>query len=209
MRLPLVQTPPAGIWGSGGSPRLALSETWLGAPLANPDESLRALVLRYLAAFGPASVRDFQAWSGLTGAKMVFQGMKSELDLYQDEGGTELFDLPGASLPPADVPAPPRFVPEYDNLVLSHADRRRVIADDNRKKVFLSAARVRATFLIDGSVAGVWKIEKTKRSATLIVEPFTPLEPRDHDVLAGEGERLLRFATDGQPELDVRFASPS
>ncbi len=205
MRLPLVQTPPAGTWGKGGSPRFALPEPWLGARLADLGESLRALVLRYLAAFGPAGARDFQAWSGLTGAKALLQEMRPELVEFRDEDGNELFDLPDAPLPPADTPAPPRFVPEYDNLVLSHADRRRVIADDNRKEVFLSAARVRATILMDGFVAGAWRIEKTKKSAALIVEPFAPLAPQDRDALAEEGERLLRFATDGQPELDVGF----
>ena len=205
MRLPLVQTPPAGIWGTGGSPRFALPEPWLGARLADPGESLRALVLRYLAAFGPAGARDFQAWSGLTGAKALLQELRPELVEFRDEDGNELFDLPDAPLPPADSPAPPRFVPEYDNLVLSHADRRRVIADGDRKAVFLSAARVRATVLVDGFVAGAWRIEKTRKSAALIVEPFAPLAPEDRDALAEEGERLLRFATDGQPELDVGF----
>ena len=205
MRLPLVQTPPAGTWGTGGSPRFALPEPWLGARLADPEESQRALVLRYLAAFGPAGARDFQAWSGLTGAKALLQEMCQELVVFRDEGGNELFDMPGAPLPPADTPAPPRFVPEYDNLVLSHADRRRVIADEDRKEVFLSAARVRATILVDGFVAGVWRVEKTKKSAALIVEPFAPLAPRDRAALAEEGERLLRFATDGQLELDVGF----
>lgn len=205
MRLPLVQTPPAGIWGRGGSPRFALPEPWLGAPLDDPGESLRALVFRYLAAFGPASARDFQAWSGITGIKSELEKIKLELRLFRDEDGGELFDLPDAPLPPADTPAPPRFVPEYDNLVLGHADRRRVIADGDRKKVFLSAARVRATFLIDGFVAGVWKIEKTRKAASLIVEPFAPLSTEGRNILAEEGERLLRFATDGQPELNVRF----
>ena len=205
MRLPLVQTPPAGIWGRGGSPRFALPEPWLGAPLAEPGESLRALVFRYLAAFGPASARDFQAWSGITGIKSELEKMKPGLRLFRDEGGNELFDLPGAPLPPADTPAAPRFVSEYDNLVLSHADRRRVIADEDRKKVFLTAARVRATFLLDGFVAGAWKIEKTKKAAALIVEPFAPLSTKNRDALAEEGERLLRFATDGQPESDIRF----
>ena len=205
MRLPLVQAPPAGVWGRGGSPRFALPEPWLGAPLAGPDESVRALLFRYLAAFGPAGARDFQAWSGLTGMKDLLEETKPELRLFRDEDGRELFDLPGAPLPSADSPAPPRFVPEYDNLVLGHADRRRVIADGDRKEVFLSAARVRATILIDGFVAGVWKIEKTRKSAALIVEPFAPLSKEDRDTLAEEGERLLKFATDGQPELDVRF----
>jgi hypothetical protein len=205
MRLPLVQTPPAGTWGKGGSPRFALPEPWLGARLADPGESLRALVLRYLAAFGPAGARDFQAWSGLTGAKALLQEMRPEFVEFRDEDGNELFDLPNAPLPPADSPAPPRFVPEYDNLVLSHADRRRVIADGDRKAVFLSAARVRATILLDGFVAGAWRIEKTRKSAALVVEPFAPLASQDRDALAEEGASLLHFATDGQPELDVRF----
>jgi hypothetical protein len=205
MRLPLVQTPPAGTWGKGGSPRFVLPEPWLGARLADPGESLRALVLRYLAAFGPAGAKDFQAWSGLTGAKALLQEMRPELVEFRDEDRNELFDLPDTPLPPADTPAPPRFVPEYDNLVLSHADRRRVISEGDRKAVFLSAARVRATILLDGFVAGVWRIEKTRKSVALIVEPFAPLAPQDRDVLAEEGERLLRFATDGQPELDVGF----
>ncbi len=205
MRLPLVQTPPAGVWGRGGSPRFALPEPWLGAPLADPDESLRALLFRYLAAFGPAGVKDFQAWSGLTGARALLEELRPELSLFTDEDGRELFDVPGAPLPAADTPAPPRFVPEYDNLVLGHADRRRVIAEEDRKKVFLTAARVRATILIDGFVAGAWKIEKTRKSATLTVEPFVPLSSLDREALAEEGERLLKFATDGQPELDVRW----
>ena len=208
MRLPLVQTPPAGTWGTGGSPRFALPEPWLGARLADPDVSLRALALRYLEAFGPAGARDFQAWSGLTGAKALMREMQPELVVFRDEEGNELFDLPDAPLPPADTPAPPRFVPEYDNLVLAHADRRRVISDGARKEVFLTAARVRATILIDGFVAGVWRIEKTKESAALIVEPFAPPSSEDLAALAEEGERLLRFATDGQPELDVRFETP-
>lgn len=205
MRLPLVQAPPAGIWGRGGSPRFALPEPWLGAPLADPGESLRALLFRYLAAFGPAGAKDFQTWSGLASMKDLLEALKPELRLFRDEDGRELFDLPDAPLPGADTPAPPRFVPEYDNLVLGHSDRRRVIADEDRKKVFLSAARVRATVLIDGFVAGAWKIEKTRKTAALIVEPFAPLSTQDRQALAEEGERLLKFATDGQPELNVRF----
>ena len=206
--LPLVQVPPGGTWGSGAAVAYATAESRLGRPAAVSEASLRDLLFRYLAAFGPASARDFQAWSGLTGAKVLLQEMKSELDLFWDEDGNELFDLPDAPLPPADTPAPPRFVPEYDNLVLAHADRRRVIADKDRKKVFLSAARVRATVLIDGFVAGAWKLEKTREAATLVVELFAPFCAEDRDALAEEGEHLLRFATDGVPDLDVRFEEP-
>ena len=119
-------------------------------------------MLRYLAAFGPATVKDVQAWSGLVRLKDRIQELKPELRSFRDERGNELLDLPDAPLPSADTPAPVRFVPDYDNLILSHADRRRVIADEYRSKVFLSAGRVRATFLVDGFVCGTWKIRRTR-----------------------------------------------
>jgi hypothetical protein len=203
--LPLVQVPPGGTWGSGAAAAYATAESRLCRPPSDSGDALRDLLFRYLAAFGPASVKDFQAWSGLVRLKEPVDEMRGELRSFEDEGGNELLDLPDAPLPSADTIAPPRFVPEYDNLVLAHADRRRVIADEDRKKVFLSAARVRATILLDGFVAGVWKIEKTKKTATLVVEPFRPLSAENRGALAEEGERLLRFATDGTPELDVRF----
>ena len=203
--LPLVQAPPGGVWGTGGSPTHALAESWLGAPLADPKESLRALLLRYLAAFGPGSVRDIQTWSGLVRLKDPIEELKPELRIFRDENGNELLDLPDAPLPPADAPAPPRFVPEYDNLVLAHADRTRVISDEHRSRVFLSAARVRATFLLDGFVGGTWKIEKIKGAATLVIEPFEPLPEAARDALLEEGERLIRFVEDAAEAFEVRF----
>ena len=114
---------------------------------------------------------------------------------------------PDAPLPSGDAPAPPRFVPDYDNLVLSHAARGRVISEEHRKKVFLSAARVRATFLIDGFVRGAWKVEKTRRTATLVIEPFERLSRGDRDALNEEGERLVRFLAEpqGAETFDVQF----
>jgi hypothetical protein len=203
--LPIVQVPPGGTWGSGATAAYATAESYLGRPPADPDGALRALLVRYLAAFGPASVKDFQAWSGLVRLKGPVDEVRDGLLSFEDEDGTELLDPPGGPLPSAETPAPPRFVPDYDNLVLAHADRRRVIADGDRKKVFLTAARVRATFLLDGFVAGAWKIEKTKKAATLVIEPFRALSVEDKEALADEGLRLLEFSTDGEPTLDVRF----
>jgi len=133
--------------------------------------------------------------------------MRPELHTFHDENGNELFDLPDAPLPPADTPTPPRFVPDYDNLVLSHAERGRVLPDEHRKKVFLSAARVRATFLIDGFVRGAWKIEKTSKTAILLIEPFEPLSTEDRETLRDEGERLVRFVAEpqGAEMFEVRF----
>jgi hypothetical protein len=205
-QLPLVQVPPGGTWGTGGSPNHALTESWLGERLAAPNESLRALLLRYLAAFGPASVKDIQTWSGLVRLKDPIEELRPELRIFRDESGTELFDLPDAPLPPADAPAPPRFVPEYDNLVLAHADRTRVIADEHRSRVFLSAARVRATFLLDGFAVGTWKIERTKGAVTLVIEPFEPLPQEPRDALLEEGERLIRFVEDEAESFEVRLS---
>ncbi|HEX2729579.1 MAG TPA: winged helix DNA-binding domain-containing protein, partial [Rubrobacteraceae bacterium] len=174
------------------------------APVSKTEHP-RELLRRYLAAFGPATVQDAQAWSGLTRLGEAVEAMKPELRVFRDERGRELLDLPGAPLPSPDAPAPVRFVPEYDNLVLSHADRTRVIADEHRKAVFLTAGRVRATILVDGLVAGVWKIEKSRNLATLVIEAFERLSRQDHDSLTGEGERLVRFVGDDVKAHAVRF----
>jgi len=203
--LPKVQVPSGGRWGYSNRPPYTLAEDWLGRPISGTEEP-RALVFRYLAAFGPATVMDVQAWSGLVRLKDVVMGLKPELRVFRDEDGRELLDLPDAPLPPADTLAPVRFVPDYDNLILSHADRRRVISDEHRPRVFLSAGRVRATFLVDGFVAGVWKVEKSRRSATLVVEPFEPLTEATRDDLIEEGERLARFVESEARTVEVRFA---
>jgi len=173
-QIPLVQVPSGGVWGYSGKAPFTTPERWLGRSPSDSEDP-RGLVLKYLAAFGPATVRDVQTWSGRMRLRQPIEEMRAELRTFRDEGGNELFDLPDVPLPSGDTPAPPRFVPEYDNLVLSHADRGRVISEEHRKKVFLSAARVRATFLIDGFVRGAWKVEKARKTATRQVEPFEPL----------------------------------
>jgi len=202
--LPLVQMPPGGTWGVGGSATQMLAEDWLGQPLTPADEGLPDLIRHYLAAFGPATVADVQTWSGLPALKGAVATLKPELRTFRDEQGRELFDLPDAPLPSADTPAPVRFVPDFDNLILSHADRRRVLPDEYRKYVFF-APRVLATFLVDGFVAGAWKIERVKRMARLIIEPFAPLAEDVRLALTEEGERLLRFVEDDAEAFEVQF----
>jgi hypothetical protein len=199
--------PSGGVWGYSGKAPFTTADKWLGRSLSRSEDP-RDLVLKYLAAFGPATVKDVQTWSGRTQLKQPIEEIKHELRTFNDERGNELLDLPDAPLPSGDAPAPPRFVPEYDNLVLSHADRGRVISDEHRKRVFLSAARVRATFLIDGFVRGVWKVEKARKKATLIIEPFEPISAEDRAALIDEGERLVRFLTEpqGAETFEVRFA---
>lgn len=206
--LPLVQTPTGEAWGYSSRPPYALAEAWLGQT-PDPDEGAHEMIRRYLAAFGPASVMDFQVWSGLTRMKPTFEELRPELRTFRDEGGRKLFDLPDAPLPDADTPAPPRFVPDYDNLVLSHADRSRIIAAESRKFVFLSAARVRATILVDGFVAGTWKVEEKRGEAVLTVEPFRGLPAEARDALSEEGDRLIRFLRERAKAHHVRFEESS
>ena len=160
--LPLVQIPPRGLWGRSGGPRLARLETWLGAPL-DPAPDIDAMILRYLGAFGPASVADAQAWSGLTGLAEVFERLRPRLVTFRSEPGRELFDLPEAPRPDAEVPAPVRFLPQYDNLLLGHADRSRIVPDGARA-LALSPLWV-GSFLIDGMVAGTWRNSRTAASS--------------------------------------------
>ena len=193
--LPMVQVPSEGAaWGFSNRPPYATSEAWLGGPPSGP-QAPRELVLRYLAAFGPATIRDVQAWSGMVRLKEPVEALRPELQTFRDEGGNELLDLPQAPLPAPDVAAPVRFLPEYDNVLLAHADRTRIVADEHRSLVFLSAGRVRATFLVDGFVAGTWKVEGRGGSARLVIEPFRPLPEEERQALDEEGERLLGFLT--------------
>ncbi len=203
--LPLVQVPSGGKWSFAGSPAHAEASEWLGHELAPPSEGLRLLVHRYLAAFGPATVRDIQTWSGLVRLKSTIEALKPELRTFRDEQGNELFDLPDSPLPSANVAAPPRFIPEFDNLILSHADRRRVVANEYRSSIFLPAGWVRATFLIDGFVRGTWKIERTSNIAKLIIEPFEPLSDEAQDALIEEGERLIRFVEDSAETFEIQL----
>jgi hypothetical protein len=198
--VPLVQIPPRGIWGAGGLATHTSAESWLGRPLATgnrPD----AMLCRYLAAFGPATLKDMQLWSGLTGLKEPVERLRPGLVTFRDESGAELFDLPEAPRPDPDEPAPPRFLPEYDNLLLSHADRTRVIADEHRAVIF-----TKGTVLLDGFAQGTWKLDRPRGSAHLIVEPFGRLAKPDRAALAEEGERLLTVAAQDAREREVRFS---
>ena len=157
---------------------------------------------RYLAAFGPATPNDMQIWSGLKGLDAVFKEMDDELETFDGK----LYDLPGAPRPGADVDAPVRFLPAFDNMLLSHKDRTRIIADEHKPKVVTKNLRIHPTFLVDGFATGMWSIKATKKKATLTLEPFEKLTKKVQAELAREGERLLRFAEPEVDPVDVNFA---
>jgi hypothetical protein len=204
---PLVQIPPRGLWGQRGLTTLSTAETWLGQALDPVTEEGRsAMIKRYLAAYGPASVADVQAWSGLKGLRQAVERLRPELRTFRDERKTELFDVPDGALPDPDVPAPARFLPDYDNALLAHADRSRVYS---RERYTLAASRVgQPTVLVDGFTSGTWKITRTnnQRRATLHIELWATHPDAVRLAVAEEGERLLAFAAADAQSRDVVIA---
>ncbi|WP_189147394.1 winged helix DNA-binding domain-containing protein [Streptomyces lacrimifluminis] len=204
-RLPLVQVTPRGLWGRSGQVALTTAEHWLGRPAQETPEHetsvMDATVLRYLAAFGPASVKDMQTWAGLTRLRDAFERLRPRLLTFRDERGTELFDLPDAPRPDPDTPAPPRFLPEFDNLLLSHADRTRVVPADLKGRSW-TGNQAHCVLLVDGFLAGLWRLA----DRTLTVEPFGELTKGQRAAVVEEGERMLA-ALHGGTAYDVRFGT--
>lgn len=198
--VPLVQIPPRGIWGAGGLPVSDTDDSWLGRAV-DATSSVDELVLRYLAAFGPAAPRDIQTWSWLTGMREVLERLRPRLRTFRDEEGRELFDVPDAALPDADTPAPVRFLPEYDNIFLSHADRSRIVDRAWHRQVLMHGF-----FLVDGFIRGAWQIDRGKGEATLVIGPWGELAAADRRDVEEEGNRLLAFGAAESPKRELRFS---
>lgn len=207
IHLPLVQVPTGDPWGFPAAAGFTTAAAWLGREVGTAAAPAHELVRRYLAAFGPATPGDAQAWSGLAGLRPVFEELRPELVTFRDERKRELFDLPGAPRPSEDTPAPVRFLPEFDNLVLSHDDRTRVMDDAHRPQVVTKNLLVRATFLVDGRVGGTWRMERKKNTALLQIEPFAPLAAPDRAALEAEGDALLAFLEGDAAGREVRFSA--
>ncbi|WP_280892627.1 winged helix DNA-binding domain-containing protein [Streptomyces sp. LBL] len=199
-KLPLVQVTPRGLWGRSGQVALTTAEQWLSRT-AEPTPAPDATVLRYLAAFGPASVKDMQTWAGLTRLREAFERLRPDLVTFRDERGVELFDLPDAPRPDPDTPAPPRFLPEFDNLLLSHADRTRVVPPEHRGRTW-QGNQAHRTLLVDGFLAGVWKLEDD----ALVIEPFGRLTADRRREVTEEGRHLLS-TMHPESSYDIRFGT--
>lgn len=204
LNLPLLSAPEDHPWGFRADAPFALTGVGSAEP-RSPETSPHELVLRCLVAFGPASAADVQAWSGLQGLAPVLRELRPRLEVFRDERRRELFDLPEAPRPPEDTPAPARFVADFDNLILSHADRTRVIADAHRPAVITRNALVLPTILVDGFVAGTWKLARARQTAVLAVMPFAALPAAAREELAAEAEPLARFLEPDAAALDLRF----
>lgn len=204
--VPLVQVPPRGVWGASGRAVHTSAETWLGTALRD-DYPVDDMVLRYLGAFGPASVRDVQLWSGLTRLTDVVDRLRPRLVTFRDEDGVELFDLPDAPRPDPDVPAPARLLYDFDNLLLSHADRSRVITDAYHARQFDVHGPMPRLVLLDGFTAGTWTTATQRGVATLTIHPFAALSDDDTASLEIEAADLLRFLEPTAKAHDIRFAA--
>lgn len=197
----LVQVPPRGLWGRSGAPAHTTAQHWLGRPLA--ATTVDEMVLRYLTAFGPATVKDVQTWSGLTRLAEVVERLRSGLVTMRDDEGRELVDLPDAPRPTSDVPAPARLLYDYDNLLLSHADRSRVVTESYRRQVWADNYQPRLV-LVDGMTDGAWTVDVGRETAVLTVEPFSRWSARDTAAVEREAADLLAFLAPSASTRDVR-----
>jgi hypothetical protein len=200
----LVQVPPRGLWNRGGRTCHAPAEHWLGQPLRR-DATPEQLITRYLAGFGPATVADMQAWSGLTGLGEVVGTMRPGLAVFADERGRTLYDLPDWDRPEPGVPVPVRFLPDYDNVLLAHADRGRIATEAwLRSRSGPRNGQLPGTVLVDGLTAANWTISREKGQATITVEPFARLSRGAADAIGEEARQLLAFTDPGATQ-DIRL----
>jgi hypothetical protein len=204
--VPVVQVPPRGLWGSRGRATWTTLESWLGRPL-EASGSVDELVTRYLRAFGPASVADVQAWSGLTRLREVVDRLRPRLRTFADEHGRELFDVPRGALPDPDTPVPPRFLPVYDNVFLGHADRSRIIDEEDRRRA-LAAEIGDASVMVDGFLRATWRLVGRGRESVLEITPSHRFSKREAAEVSDEGDRLLRFLEPEAESRSVRFLAP-
>jgi hypothetical protein len=194
--LPLVQVPPRGLWSRSGRATLTTADSWLRRRVkraAKPDDAVR----RYLAAFGPASVKDIATWSGLTGVREIVERLRGRLRTFRDENGVELVDVPDAPIADPGAPAPVRFLAEYDNVFLSHADRSRIVDTADRPQFGSWEGRFIRMVLVGGFIRAVW----LPQDGDVVVKPLRRLSKKDSAAVEAEGRRLARFLGSG----DVRI----
>ncbi|WP_174534162.1 winged helix DNA-binding domain-containing protein [Micromonospora chalcea] len=201
--VPTVQAPPRGLWRTTAGVRVVALARWLGrdpdpAGPDGDDPAGRALVRRYLAAFGPAASADLRAWCGLAGLPAAVAAVRDELVAFRDARGRTLLDLPDAPRPDPDTPAPVRFLPAFDNAVLGYHDRSRIIDDAHRN---LSVAGARFV-LVDGRVAATWTVD----GGAVVVTPLRAFTRAERTAAAEEGAALASFLSEGDNQ-GVRVAA--
>lgn len=207
--LPLIQAPAPSPWSFVPKSPFVSAAAFLAPETISTDPAPEALILRYLAAFGPATVADMRSWSGLAGLDDAFEALGPQLQRFGAEDGRVLFDLPDAPRPPADTTAPVRLLPAFDNLVLAHANRTRFIDERFRKHLTTKNLQVNPTFWIEGRVAGLWSLDHKRGVATVTFSPFETLNGAAiKDQLAAEAEAAARFAEPKARSVAVEFNAP-
>ncbi|HET9415916.1 MAG TPA: winged helix DNA-binding domain-containing protein [Candidatus Limnocylindria bacterium] len=191
--VPLVQVPPRGVWNRAGMVRFAAMDDWLDRPVP-PKVDPAPILRRYLAAYGPASAADAQVWSGVTRLGEVFDRMRDELVIFRDSAGRELYDLPDAPRPDSDTPAPPRFLADYDNLLLSHADRSRFATPGLREALTYRSGPIPGALLVDGRMVGAWHLRTDGALTTVVIGVAQPLAPDDEAAVRAEADAMLEFS---------------
>ncbi len=194
------------MWGHSGQTAYQTTEHWLGRPL-DPAPDPARMAERYLAAFGPASVADLQTWSGLTRLREVVDTL--DLRTVTTDDGRELLDLPDAPRPDEDTPAPARLLPEFDNVLLSYADRTRIMSEEHRKRLFgVKNGVFPATFLVDGFLRGSWRVTTQRRSTVLTITPWARTSKKDLAAVTAEATRLLDVLAADAETRDVHVERP-
>jgi hypothetical protein len=190
----LVRAPPSGTWERRRADLYALAEEWVGPPSVTSDEGAELLLRRYLRGFGPARLADAANWAGTAVGELEPAAERLRLRRLRDEDGRELLDLTRAPLPGGDVPAPPRFLPTWDATLLVHARATQILPEEYRPLVFSTKTpHSTPTFTVDGAVAGKWRVERSRKKATLVLEPFERLSTAARRELRDEGEGLVRL----------------
>jgi hypothetical protein len=205
-RLVLVQVPPRGLWSVSGQVTYATAEAWLGDRAA-PPITIDEAVLRYLRAFGPASNADVSTWSRLTGLRPVLERLRPQLRAYRDEAGRELLDVADGELVPEDIDAPVRFLPEYDNVLLSHADRSRVIDRSLLPGLHADGRVGNGSVLVDGLVQASWRYDR-RRGPAVVVTHQPRLTGPARAAVEAEAERAIRYLSLDDPHADVQLRPP-
>jgi len=201
--LPLVQVPPRGLWGRTGRPTNTTAEAWLRAAMAAAP-STDDLILRYLGAFGPATVSDMRVWSWLTGLREVVERLRPRLRTFRDEAGRELLDVEAGVIADEGLAAPVRFLPQYDNVFLSHDDRARILVDGLKIEDLVWKGGV----LIDGFVGAAWRIRREKTAATMTVTLYVPVSGEQRAEVEAEGQRLLTFLAAEADGREIHIVEP-
>ncbi|CAN5838623.1 winged helix DNA-binding domain-containing protein [soil metagenome] len=202
--LPLVQAASDTPYGFSPGGEFVLAKAYLDKEIA-ADPSPADLLRRYLAAWGPAMPADFSGWSGLKGVAALFEEIAGELVTFRDERKKRLYDLQDAPRPGGDIPAPPRFVPDFDAVTQGHQDRARIVPAAHAPKIASKNLQVPQMLLVDGFVAGTWKLEAKRKVATVTVTAFEKFSVKDRKAVEAEAIALAK-AFEPAAEPAVVFA---